>query len=303
MSKILVSGLVNIETTLRVGAFPIAYNPVHYCFNGIESSVSGVGVNVAKALSTLGKEVVFTTIIGKDMEGDNAIKTIETEKIDSKYMMRTIEKTAQSVILYDKEGTRQINVDLKDLQETDYPEELIDESLNGCSMAILCNINFSRKFLEKAKNRGIKIATDVHCIENVYDSYNADFMKMADILFLSNEKIKGREESFVLEIINRYNNEIIVVGLGKEGALLYVRDDKFWGRFNAVDTRKIVNTIGAGDALFSAFIYFYDKEKNPYEALKKAIVFASWKIGEKGAADGFLKEGEVEVLYREKFCV
>jgi hypothetical protein len=28
--------------------------------------------------------------------------------------------------------------------------------------------------------------------------------------------------------------------------------------------------------------------------LKKAIVFASWKIGEKGAADGFLSESEVE---------
>ena len=33
-----------------------------------------------------------------------------------------------------------------------------------CDLAVLCNINFSRPFLEVAKRRGIPIATDVHAI-------------------------------------------------------------------------------------------------------------------------------------------
>lgn len=302
MSKILVSGLVNIETTLKINKFPIEYEPVHYCFFGVESSVSGVGVNVAKALSVLGRKVEFATIIGKDMEAENVISTMKDIGIDTRYIIKGIDRTCQSVILYDETGKRQIHVDLKELQETDYPEELLEVIFTDVSIAVLSTINFSRKMLNIAKNKGIKIASDVHCLEDIYDAYNSDFMRNADFLFLSNEKIKGKEEEMVEKLAKTYNNEIIVVGLGKEGALLYVREDKFIGRFNAVDTRKIINTIGAGDALFSAFIYFYDKEKNPYEAIKKAIVFASWKIGEKGAADGFLKEEEVEALYREKFC-
>ncbi len=32
MAQILVSGLINIETTLRVDGFPLPYAPVHYPF-------------------------------------------------------------------------------------------------------------------------------------------------------------------------------------------------------------------------------------------------------------------------------
>lgn len=57
LARILVSGLINIETTLRIEGFPIPYFPVRYPFFGINSSVSGVGYNVAAALTTLGDEV------------------------------------------------------------------------------------------------------------------------------------------------------------------------------------------------------------------------------------------------------
>ena len=39
MNQILVSGLINIETTLRVEGFPIGYSPVRYPFFGINSTV------------------------------------------------------------------------------------------------------------------------------------------------------------------------------------------------------------------------------------------------------------------------
>jgi ribokinase len=58
-----------------------------------------------------------------------------------------------------------------------------------------------------------------------------------------------------------------------------------------------VNTIGAGDSLFSSFLHFYLKSKDPYLAIRKAIVFAGYKIGTAGAAEGFLTEVEVDKLY------
>ena len=47
MSRILVSGLINIETTLKVDGFPIPYFPVRFPFHGVNSTVSGVGYNIA----------------------------------------------------------------------------------------------------------------------------------------------------------------------------------------------------------------------------------------------------------------
>ncbi len=42
MAKVLVSGLINIETTLKIDRFPFEYAPVRYPFFGVNSTVSGV---------------------------------------------------------------------------------------------------------------------------------------------------------------------------------------------------------------------------------------------------------------------
>ena len=47
--KLFVSCLLNVETTVAVRGFPISYYPIDYPFFGIQSHVSGVGYNIAKA--------------------------------------------------------------------------------------------------------------------------------------------------------------------------------------------------------------------------------------------------------------
>lgn len=42
MSRILVSGLINVETTLKVDGFPLDYFPVRYAFNGVGASMAPV---------------------------------------------------------------------------------------------------------------------------------------------------------------------------------------------------------------------------------------------------------------------
>ena len=48
--NILVSGLLNTETTTSVRGFPINYYPIDYTFFGIDTAVSGVAFNIAKAI-------------------------------------------------------------------------------------------------------------------------------------------------------------------------------------------------------------------------------------------------------------
>ena len=298
-NKIFVSGLMNIETTVKIKSFPINYFPIDYPFFGVNSSVSGVGVNVGKALKKLNNDVKFTSMIGNDFEGDNVIKCLEEENIDSGLVKRILKETPSSAILYDDEGKRQIYCDLKDIQSAEYPiDEKIKNAIKECDIAIICNTNYNRNILKYVKSIKIPVATDVHVLNDIEDEYNKEFMENADILFLSDEQIEGDHEVFISKLKDRYRNlKIVVLGRGNKGAMMYTRNDDMIRVFPAVELGKVVNTVGAGDALFSAFVNYYSKGFTPIDAIKRAQIFAAYKIGFNGAANGFISEEKVEELF------
>jgi len=298
MNRVLVSGLVNIETTLRVDGFPIEYSPVLYPFGGVATTVSGVGMNLASALRRLGDGVIFLTLLGTDAPGDLAMAGIHAAGLGTEYVLRPMPSTAQSVILYEASGRRQIHVDLKDIQERRYPAETFKAALTGMDAALLCNINFNRSLLALAKVKKVPVFTDVHVLKDPHDEFNGDFMAAADVLFLSDEGLWAPPAEAARELQALYGCGIVVVGLGSQGALLCKRGDEPY-LVPAVNTRPVVSTIGAGDALLSSFAHFFLSGMNPKKALERAVVFASWKIGEAGAARGFLTGDELELLCTE----
>lgn len=288
MSTILVSGLINIETTVKVDGFPVDYTPVRYPFFGVDATVSGVGYNVAKALTTLGDDVRFVSMVGRDMGGTLTQAQLKADGVPREFMIQELDQTPRSVILYEPGGRRMINVDLKDVQERSYPPVLFEQAAHGIDLAVLCNINFSRPFLTWARERGIPVATDVHAIGDLDSAYDAEFMAAADILFMSDEHLPTDPESWTRRVWARYAPAITVIGMGAQGALLGLREPNQIVHVPAVQVRPVVSTIGAGDALFSAFVHGYARTQDPVRALRDAVVFASWKIGVAGAADGFL---------------
>lgn len=160
-----------------------------------------------------------------------------------------------------------------------------------------CNTNFNRPLLWQAKRAGKTVATDVHVLYNIHDDYNRDFLQCADILFLSDEGIGDDYRPFLTELARTYGNGIIVLGRGGKGAAMYLRSEDRIYELPAVRVGEIVNTVGAGDALFSTFVHYYAKGMTPMEALIRAELFASAKIGTSGASKGFVTEGEIEALY------
>lgn len=296
--KVIVSGLINIETTLKVKKFPINYYPIDYPFFGIKSDVSGVAYNVAKALLTLDHEVQIISFIGDDEEGNRILSKLEDERIGKQYIYPHLKETPVTVALYDEEGRRQIYCDLKDIQDRDIDFARVETAIRDCDLVVLCNTNFNRSILRKVKSMGKLIASDVHVLSDINDEYNKEFMEYADILFLSDEQLPCNAAQFILQMKETYSSKIIVIGLGKEGALLYERlEDKIY-RLEAAHVGEVVNTLGAGDALFSCFLNYYMKGYPAVEALIRAEIFAALKIRHNGAANGFSSEEIVEEYYR-----
>lgn len=294
MSKILISGLINTETTVKVKGFPIQYFPIDYPFFGVNTKVSGVAYNLAKALNTLGDDISLISMIGNDFAAEYILKEMNEIKVDTQLVNKKLKETPSSVVLFAPDGRRQIYCDLKDVQESTY--DFNKEMYENCDIVIACNTNFNRDLLKLAKNDGKIIATDVHVLSNINDEYNKDFMENANILFLSDENIKGDYKEFVKSIEETYGNDIIVLGRGSKGALMYVKAENKFYELPAVKVGDVVNTVGAGDALFSSFIHYIAKGLSPLEALNHAQVFASYKIGFNGASEGFADEQLIEAL-------
>ena len=120
MSKILISGLVNTETTVPVRKFPVDYYPIDYPFFGVNTAVSGVGYNIALAMKTLGDKVQLLSMTGTDFPAAYIKNELAEAGISAEYLKPKLTATPSSVVLYDETGRRQIYCDLKDIQETSY---------------------------------------------------------------------------------------------------------------------------------------------------------------------------------------
>ena len=297
--KILISGLLNTETTVRVRQFPINYYPIDYPFFGVSTAVSGVAYNLVRAMGTLGDQVTLLSMTGKDFPAAYIRQELSEAGVDPSYIKPCLRETPSSVVLYDETGKRQIYCDLKDIQEAsyDFPEDIC----RGMDIVAACNTNFNRKLLPLAKAAGVTVATDVHVLSNIWDDYNREFMEYADILFLSDEGIGADYRGFLTELERAYGTKIIVLGRGSKGAAMYLKEQNRFYELPAVQVGPVVNTVGAGDALFSAFLHYYAQGRSPQAALIRAQLFASAKIGVSGASKGFVTEAEIEGLYEKYF--
>ena len=294
MKKILVSGLINTETTVRVRKFPIDYYPIDYPFFGVQTAVSGVAYNIALAFTTLGDQVRLLSMCGQDFQAEYIRNELKSKGIAADHVKPKLAQTPTSAVLYDEDGRRQIYCDLKDIQESTY--EFSPDQIADADLVVACNINFNRELLHLAKQMGKTIATDVHVLGNIRDDYNRDFMACADILFLSDEAVGDNYRGFMMELAHAYGPQVIVMGRGSKGAAMYLRITDGIIELPAVSVGPVVNTVGAGDALFSGFLHYYAKGLHPVECLRRAQTFASAKIGVSGASRGFITEDRVEEL-------
>ncbi|PXV96176.1 ribokinase [Lachnotalea glycerini] len=297
MSNILVMGPIYTETTVKVSSIPLPDNKIIDSSFGVITSFSGHGYNISRALTKLGDTVNFLSFSGKDAMQLMLQEKLKKEGISLEYVIPALDATPHTIVLYSDENTRQIINDLKGSNGIEYDSVMFDKAINDCDIAVFCNSNYAIPYLKKAKELGKQIISDVQTIKNIDDEQNKEFMQYADILCFSHTYIKEPYEDFIKQIESEYGNDIIIMGMAEKGTMMYVKKDDFIGFFPTVRTRKIVNTLGAGDSQLSAFAHFYRKTGNPYYSLKAAILFASYKIGNACAAHGFLSEEQVEVFY------
>ena len=158
----------------------------------------------------------------------------------------------------------------------------------SCDMMVLANANFCRPFAKAAKEYSKPIAVNIRNYNPEKEKYNTDFLEPAKVLYFSDDTLTEDPYDFIQRMADTYGTEIIILGQGSEGLILFDKTQDLRVHYKTVKTNEVVNTIGAGNALFACFLHYYMETGDSVNAIKNALLFASYKIGYMGTSNGFM---------------
>ena len=295
MSKFMVAGFVQMETIIKVEALPVPYKQFESIPDLVNSGIGGAGFNEAMALKWLGNEVDFMSMVARNMSRRQIEAYLKTFDVNLKtdYVLPMLDGMPTSVILYCK-GKKQTFEDVKDIRHVEYDYDLLESRIQDKDMILMSNCNFCRPIIGLAKKYQKPLAVNVRSMRAEKIANKEDFLAEADILYISDDDLESDHYDCIKECREKYDPEIVIMGIGDKGVILYTKEDNSVIEYRPVKTNEIVNTIGAGNALFSSFMHYYVKTKNAKEAIKNALLFASYKIGFVGTSNGFMTEEQIE---------
>ncbi len=288
MSRFLVAGITQIETIVMVDSIPVEYAPLRSMPNTIHTSAGGDAYNESLALKWLGNDVHLLSVIGRNQDRSVLNPYNREVTISTDYILPLVDATPTQVILYDRERKQQIFEDIKNLRDAEYDMSMVPPLMAGCDMVVLSNANFCRPFISWAEKYKKPIAVNIHDYNREKEKYSEDFLKAASIVYFSDDTIAGDPFEFVKEMAEKYDPEIMILGQGAEGLIFYDKAKDINVHFNTVNTNEVVNTAGAGNALLACFLHCYAATGDSAASIKKAMLFASYKIGYMGTSNGFM---------------
>ncbi|RKS79706.1 sugar/nucleoside kinase (ribokinase family) [Actinomadura pelletieri DSM 43383] len=291
--RTVVAGAASCYTTLRVDEFPLSYEPTapptwaHF-------SVSGAATHIARVQAGLGCDVRLCTVVGEDVAG----QAIRSELCRGGLLGAGVvasESSSLGIVLVDRNGRRMGMPYLAPVDGFAYPFPLLREQARDADLLVLTNARFVRPLVEPAATLGIPIAVDVHLIAELDDEYGRPWLEHARIVFCSHERLPG-PRAWIAGMFARYKQcEMVGVGLGPGGAMLGLRDGTLI-RVAAAPPPQIINTSGAGDALFGTFLAEWLRNGDPVAALQSAVLHAGWKIGHRLPATASLPTPRLTAL-------
>ncbi len=294
MSNFLVAGVTQIETIIRVDSIPVSYAPITSVNDSIFTAVGGDAYNESLALKWLGDDVTFMSIVGRNQDLGMINPPDRKITLSTDYIIPQMNETPTEVVFYDKNRKQQIFEDIKDLRENVYDMSMVPPIADKCDMMVLANANFCRPFAQAAAEHNKPIAVNIRSYKQEKEKYNQEFLQNAKVLYFSDDTLTEDPYEFIDRIASTYGTEIIILGQGSDGLMLFDRSQNVRVHYNTVKTNEVVNTIGAGNALFACFLHYYMENGDSVNAIKNALMFASYKIGYMGTSNGFMTTEQLD---------
>jgi len=271
-----------------------------YPFKGESfSSFGGVTytiLTIAKLLPDY--EIIPLTNIGKN-EKEKFFDILSNFKNIRIEFIKEIEETTKNILRYYSFEERKEKIEFH-VEEIEY--ERIEKHLDseGFLINFISPFDISLNTLKKLrKNFYGVIYLDVHSlirkeINGILTPYYLsgwqEYCSLCDIIQMNLEEMKyftGLEPLKGVDLISllilNSGPKILNLTLGKNGAILYLKEnDKFLKKEIKPEEIYEGDVTGCGDVFGASFFSFYLKNKDPFEAIQKAIFYSSKKAKLKG---------------------
>ncbi|MCR5177998.1 MAG: carbohydrate kinase family protein [Lachnospiraceae bacterium] len=304
MNRFLLAGITQIETIVKVDKVPVDYVPLVNKPGTIFTDVGGDAYNESLALKWLGDDVMFLTFFGRNQDISLMNPPHHEISVPTNYVQRVNGDTPLAVVLVDDNREEQIFEDIKDIRDCVYDKTVIDKLVPQSDFVVLANANFCRPILEEAIRHNKKIAVNIRNFSERTEVYSSDFLKAASVLYFSDDDIGDADPfEFVAGMGEKYGTDVIIMGQGGKGLVLYDRKLHLNAHYNTVNINEVVNAVGAGNALYSCFLHYYAMDGDSVNAIKMALLFASYKVGYMGTSMGFMTTEQLDqwkgIIWRE----
>lgn len=257
------------------------YNKVH----NAQITSGGKGINVSKAVRGCGRETIALGFLGG---GRGRIIEEELRELGiTTNFWHIEEKTRSNIIIWDKKTGQHTLLSEPGPRVTEYDLEMFRSIfyrvMSQCSIVTLSGslprgvpVDIYANLITIAKERGVKTVLNASGEPFIKGLERKPFLAKPDIR--ESNKVFGIVIDTEKDAINaakevvRRGAEIAVVSLELEKDIIATRDE-LW--FAETTYHKIVNLIGAGDALIAGFaIALTEEEKNFKEVIKFSMACA-----------------------------
>lgn len=230
----------------------------------------GAPFNLAVNAKQSGAKVSFVGRVGNDVIGRFVLCEAQKAHLDRLDIQIDAERntTIAFVTLTDGErdfafnrhDTADFNIDFDDIDFESY-ENLEIVHLGSLMLSEQKGREFAEKIANKASELGAKLSFDMNFRKDIYKNFEdakrayAPFVERADIIKFSDDEltdytgISDMDEA-AKSVLKK--DKLLLVTLGKSGSAYYYNDLK--GIVPSISGVKCVDTTGAGDAFFGAFL-------------------------------------------------
>jgi len=273
----------------------------------VHKDAGGKGINVSKMLKNLGQQSTAAGFLG-GAAGNYIQKEVEKLGIKTEFI-ETEDETRTNTKMVDKINNtftdlNEAGADISEKNISELKKKIFNDLKTGDILILAGSVpagvknNIYSKLITAAKKRGIKTILDADGV------LFREGIKAAPTLIKPNEHelaLHFKEEFKDLKTMIRKAEslldtgiEMIMLSLGKEGAIFITADDKYDIKPLKLNVK---STVGAGDAMVAGLAYGLENEINLEKMLKTAAACSSATLIREGTEMG--SREDVEKLRNE----
>lgn len=298
MKKILVIGSSNIDLIATLDRFPEVGETIEgFSF---QQEMGGKGANQALAAHRAGGEVVFISMLGDDLYGNNALRFFEQEGIDVSLSKKCKElPTGTAMIWVDQNGDNSIVI-IPGANKMLTPS-YINSVRKAIEEADIIVLQMEIPYETVSTVCGVASQLGKQIILNVAPAYPVDDTILREIHILivnqseaetiTGEKINEIGEDAIVEKLLMKGVSNVILTLSSKGCLYRNSDETISVPAYKVKAR---DTTAAGDTFCGALAAALSKDKNIKEALLFATAASALCVTRLGAQPSIPGEMEIE---------